>query len=232
MPGGEGIILSSVEECSKHCRSTQHCSHFAYSLYDGRCSLQNFSAELVTEFNVVAGPAHCPFCSVVDYKFAPNLGVRGTWKSSAQECQTLCKDTAGCAFFSFWPAADGRCLLQGPDAIPSAEIGAISAPRDCNVPTVQAQWEVVAIWLLGVCCFLLTLYVIYKKWLDRVAEKTREVEMASSWNAVAFEESDTSVSTLPRLHLKLKPDQMLRFGSRVNPSTDAEYMQVNASAHP
>merc|ERR1712007_72532 len=113
-----------------------------------------------------------------------------------------------------------------------AEIGAISAPRDCNVPTVQAQWEVVLIWLLGVCCFLLTLYILYRKWLDKVVEKACELEMANSWTAVASQESDTSVSTLPGLHLKLKPDQMLRLGSRVNPSTGADYMRVNASANP
>ena len=64
-------------------------------------------------------------------KYSP-LDMPGQSKSlenGAVDCQSRCKNTAGCSYFSFWE--DGTCHLQDSDATTEIDHFAISGPSRC-----------------------------------------------------------------------------------------------------
>lgn len=64
--------------------------------------------------------------------------VNGAYQANAHTCQTLCKNTPSCSYFTFWRRSKG-CWLLGPHAkLQRGKVGAISGPKACPPQTTAA----------------------------------------------------------------------------------------------
>eukprot|EP00811_Abedinium_folium_P009673 NODE_1893_length_2343_cov_5.107852.p1 GENE.NODE_1893_length_2343_cov_5.107852~~NODE_1893_length_2343_cov_5.107852.p1 ORF type:complete len:428 (-),score=59.08 NODE_1893_length_2343_cov_5.107852:513-1796(-) len=131
MPGGERTVLDNAMACRQRCRSLHGCQHYSYWPLDGGCMLQNSSGRRKHMPDAIAGTPYCPACSSYGVKYTPSLSANRTWTDGPEACQEVCRETPGCAYFSYWPETDGRCLLQGDKAKHSLEDGVVSGPRVC-----------------------------------------------------------------------------------------------------
>lgn len=143
---GQGRSLEpSQVNCQVRCARTPRCRHFTF-YPDGGCHLQDAAAvERGDGDRTVSGEPHCQValaddrssaqaenCTDIGYKWEPldMDGTEGARTAREDECQGLCKSTAGCAHFTWW--SDGSCRLQDRFAQQFEDDGAVSGPPSCQ----------------------------------------------------------------------------------------------------
>ncbi|PHJ15453.1 pan domain-containing protein, partial [Cystoisospora suis] len=125
--------VDSSDDCQKLCHREDQCTHFNYQTETKQCELKiKNGSDVVNAQHFVTGPKTCDTsCFLFGKGYSSPEIAKPEKKFSAFDCQSWCRDTNGCAHFTF-NTDSGTCFLKGSDA-PGTEReypGDLSGPRD------------------------------------------------------------------------------------------------------
>ncbi|EPR57841.1 PAN domain-containing protein, partial [Toxoplasma gondii GT1] len=109
--------VKDAAACQRLCAKEDQCTHFNYHTDSHNCELKiKNGSDVVEAANVITGPKTCnSSCFTLGVGHTANNMARSEKKYSPFDCQSWCRDTNGCFYFTF-NRNSSTCFLKGADA--------------------------------------------------------------------------------------------------------------------
>lgn len=146
-----GTVLRQIkgsltfDSCQSNCQNDPDCKFFTWTLSSQLCQLRGDTPfgyiKDSSTVGTVAGPKYCPNDDVcveqADYVGYDLESIEDGSVLSAIECRSICRQTEGCAFWT-WVQKTNNCYLKTEDALMGKRnglttLGRYSGPRYCNM---------------------------------------------------------------------------------------------------
>merc|ERR1719384_577625 len=148
---GQGVTtLGSREQCRQRCQNTGGCAHFTF-FNNGNCHLHDQTASRQQVASATSGEPNCQQsnqqtnqgqsngnqCYSDGSGYTPDMPGQGVSNSgSGEQCNQRCRNTAGCAHFTYFN--NGNCHLHSQGATRSQVGAGYSGSPNCRQSN-QAQ---------------------------------------------------------------------------------------------
>ncbi|KYF41208.1 PAN domain-containing protein, partial [Toxoplasma gondii ARI] len=109
--------VKDAAACQRLCAKEDQCTHFNYHTDSHSCELKiKNGSDVVEAANVITGPKTCSSsCFTLGVGHTAKEMARSEKKYSPFDCQSWCRDTNGCFYFTF-NRNSSTCFLKGADA--------------------------------------------------------------------------------------------------------------------
>ncbi|CBZ49933.1 unnamed protein product [Neospora caninum Liverpool] len=109
--------VKDAAACQRLCSKEDQCTHFNYHTDSHNCELKvKNGSDVVQAANVITGPKTCSSsCFTLGVGHTARELAKPEKKYSPYDCQSWCRDTNGCEYFTF-NVTSSTCFLKGADA--------------------------------------------------------------------------------------------------------------------
>ncbi|PFH31912.1 PAN domain-containing protein [Besnoitia besnoiti] len=110
--------VKDAAACQELCAKESQCTHFNYNTESRSCELKiKNGSDVVAAPNVITGPKTCnTSCFTFGVGHTASEMARAEKKYSPFDCQSWCRDTIGCEYFTY-NLNSSTCFLKGANAV-------------------------------------------------------------------------------------------------------------------